>query len=83
VQELERRAIRCDNVRPRFAYLAPFQRQVKTVAWDYLRAAMAPLRAERATVHESSCAWTIRRAGRCGSTARRARRSPARRSFIA
>jgi hypothetical protein len=34
----------CKNVRPRFAYLAPFQRQAKAVAWDYLRAAMATAR---------------------------------------
>src|SRR4030088_210845 len=53
VQELQRRAVDCTLVRPRFAYLAPFLRQSKAVAWDYLRAAMAPLRANGATVHES------------------------------
>jgi hypothetical protein len=53
VQELQRRAVDCELVRPRFAYLAPFLRQSKAVAWDYLRAAMAPLRANGATVHES------------------------------
>ena len=53
VQELQRRAVDCTLVRPRFAYLAPFLRQSKAVAWDYLRAAMAPLRATGATVHES------------------------------
>ena len=53
VQELQRRAMDCKLVRPRFAYLAPFLRQSKAVAWDYLRAAMAPLRANGATIHES------------------------------
>src|SRR3977135_4328567 len=53
VQELQRRAVDCELVRPRFAYLAPFLRQSKAVAWDYLRAAMAPLRRFGATAHES------------------------------
>jgi hypothetical protein len=44
VQELQRRAVDCTLVRPRFAYLAPFLRQSKAVAWDYLRAAMASVR---------------------------------------
>ena len=52
VQELQRAAMQSRNVRPRFAYLAPFQKQAKAVAWDYLRAAMASVR-PRATVHES------------------------------
>ena len=43
VQELQRRAVDCTLVRPRFAYLSPFLRQSKQVAWDYLRAAMAPV----------------------------------------
>jgi phage terminase large subunit len=53
VQELQRAAMRSRNVRPRFAYLAPLQRQAKAVAWDYLRAAMASVRPLGATVHES------------------------------
>jgi phage terminase large subunit len=53
VQELQRRAVDCALVRPRFAYLAPFLRQSKAVAWDYLRAAMASVRPLGATVHES------------------------------
>ena len=53
VQELQRAAMRSRNVRPRFAYLAPFQKQAKAVAWDYLRAAMASVRPLGATVHES------------------------------
>ena len=44
VHELQKQAMRCQLVRPRFAYLSPFLRQSKAVAWDYLRAAVAPLR---------------------------------------
>jgi len=44
VQELQRAAMQSRNLRPRFAYLAPFQKQAKAVAWDYLRAAMASVR---------------------------------------
>lgn len=53
VNDLQRGALRCQNVRPRFAYLSPFLRQSKAVAWDYLRAAMAPMREQGATVHET------------------------------
>ena len=40
VHELQKQAMRCQLVRPRFAYLSPFLRQSKAVAWDYLRAAV-------------------------------------------
>lgn len=40
-------------VRPRFAYLSPYLKQSKAVAWDYLRAAMASLRSMGADVNES------------------------------
>jgi phage terminase large subunit len=53
VHDLQRGALSSPKVRPRFAYLSPFLRQSKAVAWDYLRAAMAPLRAIGATCHES------------------------------
>jgi hypothetical protein len=53
VHELQRSALTSSLVRPRFAYIAPFVRQAKAVAWDYLRAAVAPLRTAGATVHES------------------------------
>ena len=36
-----------------FAYLSPFLRQSKAVAWDYLRAAMSAARVAGATAHES------------------------------
>ena len=53
IQDLQRGALDCPLVRPRFAYLAPFLKQSKAVAWDYLRAAMAPLRVHGASAHES------------------------------
>ncbi len=52
VHDLQRGALRCVLERPRFAYLAPFLGQAKRVAWDYMRAAMAPLREIGAEVHE-------------------------------
>ena len=39
--------------RPRFAYLAPYLKQAKSVAWDYLREACQPLRELGATINES------------------------------
>jgi phage terminase large subunit len=53
VQDLQRSAVRSKNVRPRLAYLSPFLKQSKAVAWDYLRDAMSPLRRIGATAHES------------------------------
>jgi phage terminase large subunit len=53
VHELLHGATRCEKLRPRFAYLSPFLRQSKQVAWDYLRAAIAPVRTEGATAHET------------------------------
>lgn len=37
VNELVDRALRQDRERPRYAYLAPFYRQAKSLAWDYLK----------------------------------------------
>ena len=53
IHDLQLAATASRKVRPRFAYLSPFLRQSKAVAWDYLRHAMAPLRAVGATAHES------------------------------
>ena len=53
VHDLQRGALQSKKLRPRFAYLSPFLRQSKQVAWDYLRAAMAPARSIGADVHES------------------------------
>ena len=53
IHDLQLAATASRKVRPRFAYLSPFLRQSKAVAWDYLRHAMAPLRVVGATAHES------------------------------
>src|SRR5947209_3361076 len=53
IHELQRRALDCLNVRPRFAYLSPFLKQSKTVAWDYLRNARSWLWQAQATLHET------------------------------
>lgn len=53
VNDLQDGALRCELVRPRFAYISPFLKQSKTVAWDYLKAAMAPLRPLGADTNES------------------------------
>ncbi|MGZ3289636.1 MAG: hypothetical protein ACXU87_16520 [Xanthobacteraceae bacterium] len=53
IHDLQRQAVRCPRVRPRFAYLSPFLRQSKAVAWDYLRTAMSAARVAGATAHES------------------------------
>jgi phage terminase large subunit len=53
IHDLHRGATRSQKLRPRYAYLAPFLRQSKAVAWDYLRAAIEPARAAGARAHES------------------------------
>jgi len=53
IHDLQLGATQAKKIRPRFAYLSPFLRQSKTVAWDYLRAAMAPARAIGASAHEN------------------------------
>src|SRR5947209_2426581 len=53
IHDLQRSATQAKKIRPRFAYLSPFLRQSKTVAWDYLRTAMAPVRANGASAHET------------------------------
>ena len=53
VHDLQRAALRCKKERPRFAYLSPFLRQSKQIAWDYLRAATMPTRFLGASVHET------------------------------
>jgi phage terminase large subunit len=53
INDLQDGALTCDKIRPRFAYLSPFLKQSKAVAWDYLRSAMSPLRPLGAQVNES------------------------------
>lgn len=43
INELIDRALRNRLDRPRYAYLAPYYRQAKAVAWDYLKAYTAPI----------------------------------------
>jgi len=43
VNDLLRAAMTCARPRPRFAYLAPFYRQAKMAAWDYIRQFAAPI----------------------------------------
>lgn len=43
INDLIRGALTCPLRAPRFAYLAPFRMQAKTVAWDYLKHFSAPL----------------------------------------
>src|SRR5215831_14940799 len=65
IHDLQCAATECRRMRPRFAYLSPFLKQSKAVAWDYLRAAMAPLRAIGASAHANRAARRLhqRRAG--------------------
>src|SRR5919198_3851716 len=53
VDDLQHAAMWCTKVRPRFAYISPFLKQSKAVAWDYLRTAAAPLRSLGARVRET------------------------------
>jgi hypothetical protein len=53
IQDLHRAALTCERMRPRFAYMSPFLKQAKSVAWDYLRAAVAAGRQAGASIHES------------------------------
>src|SRR4249919_4343902 len=52
IQDLHRAALTCERIRPRFAYMSPFLKQAKSVAWDYLRAAVAAGRQAGASIHE-------------------------------
>src|SRR5258707_11883486 len=53
IHDLQGGAMQSDKIRPRFAYLSPFLKQSKAVAWDYLRAVMAPLRGIGASTHDT------------------------------
>jgi hypothetical protein len=53
IHDLHRGARQSQKPRPRYAYLSPFVRQSKAVAWDYLRAAIRPGRTFGASAHES------------------------------
>jgi phage terminase large subunit len=53
VNELIKSAMTCTKDRPRFAYVAPWLKQAKGVAWDYLKSFSAPLLKHGATFNES------------------------------
>lgn len=46
INELVKKAVTCDKVAPRFAYLAPYYGQAKAIAWDYLKHYSRPLLAK-------------------------------------
>lgn len=43
LNELQKKALLCDRERPRFAYVAPYLKQAKSVAWDYMLHYSAPI----------------------------------------
>lgn len=51
INEMVDRALRCDGDNPRFAYIAPYYRQAKQVAWDYMKHFTAELPGVK--VHET------------------------------
>lgn len=53
VNELIRGALTEERDRPRFAYIAPFLKQAKAVAWDYVKHYCAPLVPLGATFNEA------------------------------
>lgn len=53
INDAQRSALQCKLVRPRYAYISPYLRQSKTVAWDYLKAASRPIQPYGATINEA------------------------------
>src|SRR5687767_14993217 len=43
LNELQRAALLCERERPRFGYIAPYLKQSKSVAWDYMLHYSAPI----------------------------------------
>ena len=43
INELIKEAMKCQLKAPRFAYLAPYRKQAKEIAWDYLKQYTAPI----------------------------------------
>lgn len=43
INEIIDRALRCNLPRPRYAYVAPFYRQAKQIAWDYAKQYTRPI----------------------------------------
>ena len=53
IHDTQRRCTTCDRPNPRYAYIAPFLKQAKGIAWGTLKAAVAPLLRHGATINES------------------------------
>lgn len=53
IHDLQKDALTCPLERPRCSYIAPSYKQAKAVAWDYLKAAAAPLYPYGAKANES------------------------------
>jgi len=43
LNDLQKAALLCERERPRFAYMAPFLKQAKSVAWDYMLHYSSPI----------------------------------------
>jgi hypothetical protein len=52
INDLIKKAMRCEKSEPRFAYVAPFTSQAKDVAWSYLRQFTSTIRGASASVSE-------------------------------
>jgi hypothetical protein len=52
INDLIKKAMKCEKPEPRFAYVAPFTSQAKDVAWSYLRQFTSTIRGSSASVSE-------------------------------
>src|SRR5688572_16127363 len=43
LNDLQKAALLCDKERPRFAYISPYLKQSKAVAWDYMLHYSSPI----------------------------------------
>lgn len=59
VNKLIRKAVECEKLDPRFAYIAPFYVQAKDIAWLYLKRYCAPLLELGGKVNESELSVTL------------------------
>ena len=59
INKLIRRAFECENLNPRFAYLAPYYIQAKDIAWAYLKYYAHPITQLGGRVNESELSITL------------------------
>ena len=59
VNDLIRGAATCNRPNPRFAYIAPFYKQAKDIAWTYLKQGIGPLRQYGAETSEGELKVTL------------------------